>query len=114
MTYFFRTTATMKPYNNKNWWIDADIIRNIYIDAENINEALKQYQELTRDKYGVNISNNALKNRSPMYIDTVNGKPQQKGFVITAQTDFNDNRRYKWVSQYIDLWIDISIIQSAF
>lgn len=24
--YIFRTTATMKPYNNKNWWIDGDII----------------------------------------------------------------------------------------
>lgn len=23
--YIFRTTATMKPYNNKNWWIDGDI-----------------------------------------------------------------------------------------
>lgn len=113
MTYLFRTTATMKHYNNKNWWIDGDIIRNLYIDAENVNEALKQYQETTRDRYGVEISNNALKCKYPMYIDTPNGA-KQTGFVITAKTDFRDDTRYKWVTQYIDLWVSISIIQDAF
>lgn len=114
MTYLFRTTATMKPYNNKNWWIDSDIIRNLYITADSIKKALAQYQETTKEKFGVCISNNALKNKSPMYIDNVDGEPKQKGYVITAQTDFNDDHRYKWVSQYIDLWVDISIIQDAF
>lgn len=114
MTYLFRTTATMKPYNNKNWWIDADIIRNVYIEADNVNEALLFYQETARDRYGVNISNNAIKNKSPMYIDTASGEVKQKGYVITAQTDFRDDNRYKWVTHYIDLWVDISIIQSAF
>ena len=104
----------MKPYNNKNWWIDSDIIRNTYIDAKNVNGALLIYQEIARDKYGVNISNNAIKNKNPMYIDTAEGAPKQIGYVITAQTDFNDDRRYKWVTQYIDLWVDISIIQDAF
>lgn len=114
MTYLFRTTATMKPHNEKKWWIDRDIVRNIYIDADSVRDALLQYQEITRDKYGVNISSNAIKNKSPMYIDTATGDAKQCGYVITAQTDFNDDRNYKWVSQYIDLWIDISIIQSAF
>ena len=113
MTYFFKTTATMKHYNNKNWWIDGDIIHDIYIDAENVNEALKEYQETTRDRYGVEISNNALKNKNPMYIDTPNGE-KQTGFVITAKTDFRDDSRYIWVTQYIDLWVNISIIQDAF
>lgn len=27
-TYLFETSATMKEYNNKNWWIDSGIIRN--------------------------------------------------------------------------------------
>ena len=113
MTYLFRTNATMKHYNNKNWWIDGDIIRNMYIDAENVNEALKQYQETTRDRYGVEISNNALKCKDSMYIDTPNGA-KQTGFVITAKTDFHDDNRYKRVTQYIDLWVSISIIQDAF
>ena len=113
MTYFFRTTATMKHYNNKNWWIDGDIIRNVYINAENINEALQEYQEITRDRYGVKISNNALKNKDPMYIDTPNGA-KQMGYVITAKTDFRDDNRHKWITQYIDLWVSISIIIDAF
>lgn len=113
MTYLLRTTATMKRHNNKKWWIDGDIIRNMYIDAENVNEALKEYQEATHERYGVEISNNALKNMDPMYIDTPNGA-KQTGFVITAKTDFCDDSRYKWVTQYIDLWVSISIIQDAF
>ena len=26
MNYIFKTTTTMKEYNNKKWWIDGDII----------------------------------------------------------------------------------------
>ena len=29
MLYQFKTTATMKPYNNEKWWIDSGIIRDI-------------------------------------------------------------------------------------
>lgn len=38
--YIFKTTATMKPYNNKNWWIDGGIIPVKHIEAEM--EELKQ------------------------------------------------------------------------
>ena len=24
--YIFRTNATMKPHNNKNWWISSDVV----------------------------------------------------------------------------------------
>lgn len=114
MTYLFKTCATMKPYNNKNWWINSDIIGNLYIDAENVENALTQYQETVREKFYITISNNALKTKNPMYIDTPNGEPKQVGYVITALSDFQDDKRYKWVQQYIDLWVEISIIQDAF
>ena len=39
--YIFKTTATMKPYNAKNWWIAPDIITEKYLVAENVNEALE-------------------------------------------------------------------------
>lgn len=43
--YLFQTTVTMKPYNNKKWWVNSDIIRDIVIEADNINKALSQYRE---------------------------------------------------------------------
>ena len=113
MKYLFRTTATMKEYNNKKWWIDRNIIKQTIIEAENISEALKLYQEYTYNNACITISNNALKNKKPMYIDTDNGT-KQGGYIITAKSDFRDDDNYKWSVQYIDLWVDIDIISSAF
>ena len=48
-----------------------------------------------------------------MYIDTKDG-PKQMGYVLTASADFRDDDNYKWVKQYINLWVDISIVTSAF
>ena len=31
MNYIFKTTATMKEYNNKKWYIDGGIALNILI-----------------------------------------------------------------------------------
>lgn len=89
--YQIETTTTMKEYNNKKWWIDSDTIRTITISAENITEALKEYQKIVSKKYYIDISNNALKNKSPMYVDDKNGNAQQVGYVITAKTEFEDN-----------------------
>ena len=38
--YMFRTTATMKPYNSRQWYIDSRIIPTKYIEADNLREAL--------------------------------------------------------------------------
>lgn len=113
MLYLFETTATMKEYNRCKWWIDGGIIRNITINADSITSAIKQYQTVVNDKYGVNISNNAITTKSPMYIDTETGDTKQVGYVITASTDFNNNHQ-GWVKQYIDLWVNISIIINPF
>ena len=106
-TYLFKTTATMKDKDREKWWIDGDIISDKYIHAETMTDALKQYVDIV-DNY-ISISNNAIKNKQPMYIDTNDGKTQQTGYVITGKTLF-DNNRGKWIEKYIDLWIDILIV----
>lgn len=103
--YLFDTSATMKPYNHKKWWIDKDIIPQMHIKADTVEEALKIYQERVDDEHGVCISNNALKTKEPMYID-VDDEAKQVGYVITASTEFGTDRGY-WSSQYIDLWVRI-------
>lgn len=42
MKYLFETTIAMKEYNNKKYWIDPNIIRDITIESENITEGLKK------------------------------------------------------------------------
>ena len=81
-TYQFETTATMKPYNNKHWWIDPDIIRKITVNADNIETALKQYRDIVIDRYYIDISKSALKNKSAMYRDTLSGSSLQTGYII--------------------------------
>ena len=111
--YLFQTTATMKEYNNQKWWIDSKIIRDKYINAENINEALEKYKNLVKEKEYISISNNAIKNKNPMYIDTMDGNSKQVGYVITAKTDFEDSDNHKWSTQYIDLWVTILTIEDT-
>ena len=113
-TYLFKTTATMKEYNNKKWWIDSDVVREIEIEAENVNTALKEYQKEVTEKFYIEISDNAIKNKNPMYIDTDTGE-KQVGYVITGKTDFEDRVNYKWSTQYIDLWVTIlTIVDTTF
>lgn len=110
--YIFETTATMKEYNNKKWWINHDVVQPIRISAESVTEALRQYREKV-EEFGITISNNALRTKNPMYIDTVDGV-KQTGYVITGQMDFNDNY-YRWVKQYIDLWVTIiTVVDTEF
>lgn len=111
--YLFKTTATMKEYNNKKWWIDSNIVRDKYINAENINKALEQYKNLVEEKEYITISNNAIKNKNPMYVDTTDGNTKQVGYVITAKTEFQDNDNYKWTTQYIDLWVEVLTIEDT-
>ena len=106
MRYTFDTTTTMKPYNRDKWWICDDIIRRKTIEAKNLSEALKKYQDEVTNKDYITISDTALKRKSPMFVD-VPGGSKQIGYVITGATDFDDNGR-GWVKQYIDLWVTIT------
>lgn len=71
--YIFKTIATMKEYNSKNWWIDGNIITEKRITAANIAAALEKFREMVEEKHYIIISKNALKNKSAMYIDTPTG-----------------------------------------
>lgn len=114
MRFLFKTTATMKHYNNKKWWIDRDIVREIKIDAENTHDALEKYRDIVRDRDYIEISRNALKHAEPMYRDTENGDAVQVGYVVTARCDFEDRDNYKWSAQYIDLWVSVYIVSNPF
>ena len=108
--YRFETTATMKPHNNKKWWIDPDIIRPVIIQAENVPDAMQLFRERVETRDYVKISNNAIKNPAPMYIDDASGEAIQTGYVITGKYDFMDDDRRRYTEQYIDLWTTIQII----
>lgn len=41
MNYIFKTTATMKEYNNKKWYIDSGIVSDMRIDADSAKMRLK-------------------------------------------------------------------------
>ena len=111
-TYMFRTTATMKEYNAKQWWIASDIIRTKYITADNLREALKAYAEEVTEKDYITISANALRTKSPMYRDRPNGQPEQVGYVITASTEMQRDNG-SWTTQFIDLWVSVDKLESV-
>lgn len=111
--YLFETTATMKPYNRRKWWIDSGIIRPLIIQAETMEKALEQYQKQVQEQYYITVSNNALTHKEPIYRDTPNGDAVQVGWILTASTDF-DNDHKGWVKQYIDLWVHIQAVQNPF
>lgn len=104
--YIFKTTATMKPYNNKNWWIDSGIVPEKQITAETVKDALQLYRERVDEQHYISISDSALKHKSPMYIDTATGDAVQVGYVITGKTEFQRDND-EWVTQFIDLWVEI-------
>lgn len=112
--YIFKTIVTMKEYNNKKWWIDGDIIPDMTISAENLNAAIQQWRERAKEKAYIEISDNAIRNKNPMYVDTKSGEAKQIGYVITGKTDFKMDS-YKWVQQYVDLWVEIiTVIDTEF
>lgn len=113
--YIFKTTATMKPYNNKKWWIDSDIIREIKISAVDLKTALEKYRETVIEKYGIDISCNAMKNKNPMYYDDENGVARQCGYVITGKTEFDRGNYTGYSTQYINLWITaLTVVNTEF
>ena len=120
MKFLFQTSVTMKEHNNKKWWIDSNIVKNMYIEAPSLADALKKFQQLVEECAGIVISNNALKTKNPMMIDVVSEsgqlmEPKQIGYVITGQKEFYDNGYSKPSKQYIDLWVEIiTIVDTEF
>ena len=112
MLYRFETTATMKEYNREKWYVDDGIVRPVEVEADDLKTALKEWRETVIDRDYVEISNNAIRNKSPMYVDTADG-PKQVGFVITGKIEEFDNDDYSgWSTQYIDLWVSVMRIET--
>lgn len=110
MLYRFETTATMKEYNRQKWWIDSGIVRPVEVEAEDLIMAVEAWRQIVQDKCYIEISNNAIRNKSPMYVDTADG-PKQIGFVITGKTEFDKGDYSGWSTQYIDLWVSVRRIE---
>ena len=115
MNYIFKTTATMKEYNNKKWYIDAGIISDMRINADSVENALEIYRERVEEKHYVTISRNAIKNKSGMFVDLSDGGVNQVGYVITGKTEFDKGDYTGYSTQYIDLWVTIlTVVDTVF
>lgn len=80
-TYEFKYTVT--PKENADWWCD---IRNksFETDAENLNDAKKDFCEHLENVWCINISKTAMKNPEKMYRDRKDAPPEIIGFVFTG------------------------------
>ena len=63
--YRFETTATMKEYNRRKYWIDAGIVRPVKVQAENVKAALQLYRERVESRDYIQISDRAIKTPRP-------------------------------------------------
>lgn len=115
MNYIFKTTATMKEYNNKKWYIDGGIVSDMRINADSVENALEIYREQVEEKHYINISKNAIKNKSEMFADLSDGSVKQVGYVITGKTEFDKGDYSGYSTQYIDLWVTIlTVVDTVF
>lgn len=115
MNYIFKTTATMKEYNNKKWYIDGGIVSDMRINADSVENALEIYRERVKEKNYIDISKNAIKNKSEMFVDLSDGSVKQVGYVITGKTEFDKGDYTGYSTQYIDLWITIlTVVDTVF
>lgn len=105
-TYRFVTSCAMKEYNRKKWWIDAGMVRPMEIDAETYRNAFETWADRVKNEYGVSISNNAIRNKEPMYRDGPGGS-YQCGFVVTGLSEFDRGDYSGYSKQYIELWVEI-------
>lgn len=115
MNYIFKTTTTMKEYNNKKWYIDGGIVSDMRINADSVENALEIYREQVEEKHYINISKNAMKNKSEMFVDLSDGSIKQVGYVITGKTEFDKGDYTGYSTQYIDLWVTIlTVVDTVF
>lgn len=115
MNYIFKTTATMKEYNNKKWYIDGGIVSDMRINADSVENALEIYRERVEEEHYINISKNAIKNKSEMFADLSDGSIKQVGYVITGKTEFDKGDYTGYSTQYIDLWVTIlTVVDTVF
>ena len=88
----------------QDFWIDARISKVIL--SESTEEAFEEILKEMEDRYFINFSKNARKNKSAMYRDTDDGSvPKQIGWTITGKTqvDFDGD----WKQKYVDCWVEM-------
>lgn len=109
MTYLFKTSTHMKPYNSEKYWILNTIIPPAEFTADSVKSAIEQYRDWTNE-HGIEISKNAVKSRQPMYRDFKNGESRQVGYVFTGKSLFDKGDYTGFTEQYVDLWTSIQIV----
>ena len=114
MKFLFRTITTMKPYNNKKWWIDSGFIRDMRIKADTLDKAVEEYRDRLWNEYCIEISKTAIKekNNNKMFYDDKEGNSIWIGYVFTGKMDFQNDDTGKWSKQFIDLWADIEEVRT--
>lgn len=109
-TYRFETVTTMKPYNNKKWYVDPDMVRPVEVQADSVTEALNLWRNIMQERDYIEISRNAMRNKQPMYQDYKDGRTEQVGYVITGKTEFYKGDYTGYTKQYIELWVHITVV----
>lgn len=105
MCYIFKTKTTMKDYNCKKWFIGKDSVPEMCINADTVERALSVYLERVNEHGIVNVSDNAIKNKTEMFVDMPDGSVKQVG-----KGDYSG-----WSTQYIDLWVTIlTVVDTVF
>ena len=70
MNYIFKTTATMKEYNNKKWYIDGGIVSDMRINADSVENALEIYQNKWYDDcFSKSLYKNHPDHESNVYVE---------------------------------------------
>ncbi len=113
--YLFNTKVTLnrKEDIRRGWYIDENYVRPISVNNDKgVKDALKEYVKIVQEKYDINISESALKNKEPMYVD-INGRPKQVGYIIVGSTEMTDEKDV-YRKKYISLWIQISMLNDPF
>lgn len=103
MCYIFKTKTTTKDYNCKKWFIDKNSVPEMCINADTVEPALSVYRERVNEQSIVNVSDNAIKNKSEMFVDLSGGGVKQVGYVITGKAEFDKGDYSGWSTQYIDM-----------
>ena len=115
MNYIFKTTATMKEYNNKKWYIDGGIVSDMRIDADSVENALEIYRERVEEKHYITISQNAIKNKSEMFVDLSDGGVKQVGYVITGKTEFDRGDYSGYSNHNVNIWVTVlTVVDTVF
>lgn len=108
--FIFKTTTTVK---NPKYWILSDIISEFKIDTNDLTTAIEEFRNFA-EKQDISITNNAIKCKSPMYIDTLNGT-KQVGYTFNASTDIYDDDTQRFTKQRLALWVEIlTVIPTVF